>query len=394
MSEKNIKNNGENGATLIVFVILLPVLIGFAAFAIDFGYRHVVRNELQNIADASALATAGELGKSYKGMTYTEQQDYVANRELLVGIAQTTASKNLGGNLPITIADSDVTIGKWDFESRTFKEITLNQPDAIRVVARRETGANSPIPTFFANIFGIESMEVRALATAALSGQSTADPGELELPVGISKFWFDEDYCNDHIKFYPTNDPDSCAGWDSFTNSPSNDSKLRDILGNSLLQPGDPGYEETLDSPFVQSGETEFEFIGGTMSNPTFDALLTAFQHLGYDVDANGVPVSSPAQAIPLYGENGTTPLYYPDGTARNRHIWETTVAVYDSNDCSNPNQSIVVEGFARVRITDVQDSPEKTIIGEVICDYVSPEDTRGGGGSFGTKGSIPGLVE
>ena len=36
-------------------------LLGFAALAIDVGYLFVVRNELQNAADAAALAGAGHL---------------------------------------------------------------------------------------------------------------------------------------------------------------------------------------------------------------------------------------------------------------------------------------------------------------------------------------------
>ena len=39
----------------------LLTLLGFAALAIDVGYLFVVRNELQNAADAAALAGAGKL---------------------------------------------------------------------------------------------------------------------------------------------------------------------------------------------------------------------------------------------------------------------------------------------------------------------------------------------
>ena len=83
----------------------------------------------------------------------------------------------------------------------------------------------------------------------------------------------------------------------------------------------------------------------------------------------------------------------YPDGTRRNWHRWDTTVPVYDRNDCSNPNQSIKIVGFANIELTDVLNSPDKLVRGTVECDQVSPEDNRGGGGSYGVKGSIPGLV-
>lgn len=67
----------ERGAILVLVAVLLIVFIGLAAFAIDFGYRHVVKNELQNVADASALAATRELGKIYQGLaTLQAQQTY------------------------------------------------------------------------------------------------------------------------------------------------------------------------------------------------------------------------------------------------------------------------------------------------------------------------------
>ncbi len=72
--------------------------------------------------------------------------------------------------------------------------------------------------------------------------------------------------------------------------------------------------------------------------------------------------------------------------------MWETAVPIYDRDDCSNPNQSEKVLGFTSVIITDVNQSTQQ-IDGVVVCNRVSPEDRRGGGGEYGTKGSIPGLV-
>jgi hypothetical protein len=38
--------------------------------------------------------------------------------------------------------------------------------------------------------------------------------------------------------------------------------------------------------------------------------------------------------------------------------------------------------------------SPDQIIQGKVVCNLVSPEPNRGGGGEFGLKGSIPQLVK
>ena len=53
----------ERGAVLVLVGVLMFVLIGFAALAIDLGHLYVVRNELQNAADSGALAGAHNLYK-------------------------------------------------------------------------------------------------------------------------------------------------------------------------------------------------------------------------------------------------------------------------------------------------------------------------------------------
>jgi hypothetical protein len=51
----------QSGAILIMTVIFLIVLLGFAALALDFGRLYVLRSQMQNAADAAALAAAYEL---------------------------------------------------------------------------------------------------------------------------------------------------------------------------------------------------------------------------------------------------------------------------------------------------------------------------------------------
>jgi hypothetical protein len=397
----------QKGVTIVLVAVLMVVLIGFMALAIDVGYLMVTRNELHNIADGAALAACGELGAIYQSLSPQAQIDYVCGGEDLSAIiakAVDVGQNNRAGGLQgIAIREDDVIIGTWDGTSLTQ---TLDQPDAVRVIARREGAdgevgfVNGPITTFFARVLGINTLDVSKSATAALTGQSTTEPGELELPVGISSYFFQAgNKCNESIVFNPTNDPDSCAGWNSYDISPPNDNLLRQILNGNVLSPG------------TTAGETEFNFIGGNLSNPTFDALLLLFMRKGYDIDANGNPVLTTEGGNPVSGHlgdgyPGTVPMtyddgsraYYPDSnqnpTPRNLHRWETTVAVYGWDTCANPNTTIPVVGYAKIILTDVEDAPQKRIVGEIICDVFSDEPTRGGGGEYGVKGTIAGLVQ
>jgi len=390
----------EQGAVAVTVALLLIVLVGFSALSIDIGYLMVTRNELQNVADAAALAAARQLGNSYQGMDYAEQQNYDCTSSTTLSCSQiiTTAQQvgleNRAAQTNINIPVEDIVIGHWNPTAMPEFAPGTHRPDAVRVTARRDAEANDPISTFLAGVLGVNTLPVTAQATAALTPQSTAGPGELELPVGISKYWFDNNSCNDAIAFSPSNSPDSCAGWTSWEYN-SNDANLRKILDE----------EEGFPSPETQSGLTTFEFIGGDLSSPTFDAMESLFQRKGYDIDSAGNPITGQdgepltdatgsGVEVPLYAEDGITRLLYPDGTPRNDHRWVTTVAVYDEDDCSNPNQSLLILGFARVEISEVLNAPDKSIKAEVWCDYVTSEETRGGGGSYGTFGSIPQLVQ
>ncbi len=58
---KSVKRRDESGQTLIMFALGLAVLLGMAAMTIDVGLAYVARRDMQNAADAAALAGADVL---------------------------------------------------------------------------------------------------------------------------------------------------------------------------------------------------------------------------------------------------------------------------------------------------------------------------------------------
>jgi hypothetical protein len=313
---------------LIYVAVALVMLLAFAALAIDIGYAMVARNELQNVADGAALAAARYIGKAYEGKTQAEQQAITFSSTDIMAVAKAVAQQNQAAAASIELNDADILIGKWDGTTHTLGDIgNMTLPDAVRVVARRDAStANGAIPTFFARIFGVATMDVSAVATAALTGQSTSGPGGLFIPVGISRAWFNPNSCNQVIQFSPTGTLAGCAGWNTFT-----DPKVNDAEERALLEALNAG---------------------------TFQRVLN-----------DGI------------ADKDEDPL-----------TWTTGVVVYDWPDCSNPNKAITVVGFATAEIYEVQGAPAKTIFARVICNLV--DEGRSGGGNYGTKGSIPGLVQ
>ena len=353
MGKWRLKIKDQGGVVFILVVLALVVLIAFIALALDVGNALVVRNELQNVSDAAALAATRKLGSIYEGLSYAEQQAYVCDPSMIISVAQEVGANNRAGAKDIVINAGDVLIGQWNPSTKTLTP-TLNQPDAVTVISRRDASANGPIATFFARILGLNSLDVTAKATAALTAESTILPGNL-IPVGIAEQWFlnKSEFCNQPIKFYPTGTPEGCAGWNTFFRSPASESFLRKTILEGWVG-------RTYTSPGAEIGQF-IEFTGGTLGNNTFQAFLDLFNYMKTR-DGDG-----------------------------NDSQWTASVVVYRNNYCGNPNQSIQIVGFATAVITNVV-PPNVEITAKVICDNV--ETGRGSGGNYGTKGSIPGLVE
>ena len=445
---EKVKN--QAGATAMIIAITLPMLIGFLALAVDVGYMHVTKNELQNVADAAALAGAGHLGSIYEGLSRDEQQAYVFSRSDIVAVVQQVALKNQAAKMNIHIndtdadfdnPDADVLIGDWDIETGLTPRLTatFTLPDAVRVIARRDDSANGPILTFFARIFNIATVNVVADATAALTAPTAVEEGELKTPFGISERMFDPPNCTDTIEFSPTTN--SCAGWHNFFD-PINAAKMKskllgfivgdgqgvdvdedgisddcllppcgeqwllDNFGHLLPKVGEDGYDP---NPFP-NGETTpeasegdyFEFQGGAISslfngwyvsNPDVDVM-----EIKTDIYAGGF--EAPAAIVNLFD-------YFrrrdDDGDDA---VWTTTIPVYkeinapEVEGCANPNTDLEIVGFAEIQVLTINAkdvvAPEipREVSVSINCEkYFLP--VRGGGGSIGfTRGTIPNLVE
>jgi hypothetical protein len=147
----------RRGAIVVLTGILCVVLLAMVAFAVDLGYLTLVRTELQNAADAAAMAGASGL------------IDAPAQAKTL---AETYGENNRAASRDVTVLpDEDVDIGIWNFGSRTFSPASgaaLAQANAVRVTALVSAGRGNSARLFFSRIFGHTSTDMSAEATAAL----------------------------------------------------------------------------------------------------------------------------------------------------------------------------------------------------------------------------------
>jgi Flp pilus assembly protein TadG len=344
--------NNSRGAVAVMVALTMTVLLAMAAATIDIGHALVARNELQNSADAGALAGARALGIMYEGMTPAAMGAYQlsgSDAATIKTAVQSTAVLNAAAGVNITVNTGDVQIGLWNSATRTLTP-TVNQPRSVRVITRLDGTANGPVSTFLASVVGLTSVSVSAVATAELTALASTPPGALDLPLAISQLFFSQYGCGDSIMLYPSNgNPQSCAGFTTFNQTPSNNAAMLAIINGMI--------NGTYTTPSTTAGTSQLHFTNGTLSNPTWNALVNLFNARK---DANGG--------------------------------WDALVSVYQGNAC-NPSGAIPIIGYANIRITNIHGQPGATIVGNVSCPQFQSGGV-GGGPAFGVFTTLPGLVE
>jgi len=155
----------ERGVALVYLAIVLVVLMGLAALAIDMGYMYVNKAKLQNAADAGALAGAGRLSAQP-----------LANLTSARTAAKVFADTNFGLTLDRNITNDpggDIVLGNWNSASTPPFTPSGNPINAVKVLARRTgdtgtgIGANSKFDLFFSKVLGVNTMGAAASAIAA-----------------------------------------------------------------------------------------------------------------------------------------------------------------------------------------------------------------------------------
>jgi len=130
----------RRAGTGILIATALPLMIGMAAFAIDFGAAQLETRRLQGVADNAALAATAD----------------PANAQIAAAAAVA------GSGLP-RAATVTATTGRYDPSRPLGQRFTANaaDPQAVRVTVEEKN------PTFFARVFGIGSVTLRRSATAS-----------------------------------------------------------------------------------------------------------------------------------------------------------------------------------------------------------------------------------
>jgi Flp pilus assembly protein TadG len=165
----------QQGVMAILVALMLPVFLGVAALVIDVSYLQIVRNEMQNDADAAALAGAQHLRSS----TSSTPQWATAEQRSTQAIALNAAD---GRRLSVGTVQS----GYWNptLANAALQLLpmtpTANDVPAVQVTLTKGQGQNDgEVPTFFARLWNNFSTPVSVTSVAGITSPGTIEPGGL-----------------------------------------------------------------------------------------------------------------------------------------------------------------------------------------------------------------------
>jgi len=154
-----IQKQTRRGSILPIITVCLTGLMAFIALAIDLGMLVVARTQAQNAADIAALAGARTLdGKSSTN-----------NVTASIAEAKEAAQSNRVLNSLITAAQVVTVrsgIYRYDNTAQRFSAVFDESPGTNEAYGLMQVGLTTQQETVFAKVFGIQSMNVGAVATA------------------------------------------------------------------------------------------------------------------------------------------------------------------------------------------------------------------------------------
>lgn len=238
----------ESGAAALLVALLLLAVLGCLSLVIDIGHIVMVRQELQNAADAGALAGAQSL------IPFVGENPPTPDWNSARTIARQTVTANKTDGTPLT--DCEIQTGYWNLLSQEFISSGV-APTAIDVPAvsarvARSTGQNSgPVLMTFARVLGINATDVRAESVAMIACPSTL-PANGGFPLAINED-LAKKYWNTDFSFKIGSDyhyPQEQAGqWTSFKVDNNDVSTVRDLIYN-----GNPDSLNINDNIWIQPG--------------------------------------------------------------------------------------------------------------------------------------------
>jgi hypothetical protein len=185
----------RRGAVVALTVTSMLFLLGFAALALDVGLLSVTKGELQNAADAAALAGASAHGSEAMRQVRLGTMDasYFSDASLRARqIAQRTGLLNENLGQATFVEPKDVSMGWLDLnddDTGFLVGVPPQRYNAVQVVTRRsKASTNGAVRLLFAPVMGWQTAELDATAAAVFE---QGYPDIAPLPFSVDRVLWD-----------------------------------------------------------------------------------------------------------------------------------------------------------------------------------------------------------
>jgi len=325
---------GQRGGLIALAAPLALALVALTALSVDIARLFVARNQLQNAADAAALAGAGKLG-SYIAPSWSAAQ----------AAALTALQRNKA--MGALLQQGTIESGFWPIggegplrpHGQGPGTPQLGENPGVRVTISLANGVNGgPVNLLFAPVFQRYLASVSASAVAVVATPGFASEGSL-FPMVLNKCMFDQYWVN---------------------GAPVNPNQVVRI-GSAYHYPGcSAGQWSSLDL-FSQSAKVTKTLLStGNTVELTIDDEV--FIQSGTETSIYGV-----VQGI-IDAKGGS---------------WEVLIPVVDKADLSKSGATPIV-AFAPFRLTAAVGGSSKYVEGRFIANFKAPGTSGGaGGGAF-----------
>jgi hypothetical protein len=444
--------NNQRGISAVLVAVCLVMLVGLVALSIDVSHLVVARNELQNAADAGALAGAAEL--------YADDGSSVNINANQVGHDAATA--NFSEQFPVEVNwttgnEGDVQRGHWSFGLGSLQRgftpndstspvalwgvstVELDEnPDFINAVRVRTRRENTPIASWFARIFGYESFDGFAEAVAYIGFAGTLTKATANAPIAI---------CRQSIEKCDEEDPPNCwydCSEGRFINDAAGKEDEETGLWTNMTQNIDGSVDPPADlcssgtnasevKPLIDCNamaegvgvdhSTLYYAMSLEVNNGQIDSAFNAFYNCwkGWEEDPGYVVLTlpvvdcqdDPTTCAPLYGAVTVTVIHVTqqpnykdlpagkksDSSSDDYYIqkgWDKEAAVSFCADKENPDECVWREFANNYNLKDEYGEPAPYHAKSIyFLKHCGPHPGMGvtGGPNFGSLAKIPVLV-
>jgi Flp pilus assembly protein TadG len=263
----------QSGSVAVIFAVCLTVMLGIAAVVIDLGHAFVVKREVQQAAEAGALAGARALAldpAKANGLATSLNWSY-GKTQATNAVKQNYAN---GATLSNFNTDSDlakVQSGYWDMhwtsatapanlngylDPAGYAPDTTHEIPAVKVTLAQNqdgSGGTAPTNTYFASVLGVGSMTVKGSAVAILPS-ITKTLNTSCFPFAIPKAYADAHWSDDPPTSFTVGSVQHDSSGGQWTSLGSTDNAAA-YIDSLIMGTETPAYISKGDQIYIQDGE-------------------------------------------------------------------------------------------------------------------------------------------